>query len=413
MGAVGALQSVFPRDEADFAPKWNWLLFILFLPFTEPQVFKYPEMSGFDDAFAVVKACAFLVLIALYVRRKPTRAGIVSILLCGWMGLSTLVMKGSIVAFLGPAVGIVATFMVFEMVSGHDCMRFVKWIRNLLTVYFIINLFTVIIRDVGIDGGFRYFLGMDNRWWYFFLPWVATAFMVAVHERGEATVGAWAIWLASFFQLLYVWSVGAMVAMALWPLFWKLFTSKRPGRGYLIRRISPLFFIVLAANILLVTNAVLPLFKGIIVDVFHKDMTLAGRVYLWDTVLRLLEARPLTGMGSMGDADTIQFFYAGSGFVSACMVNHPHNIFLYYAFKGGVPAMLMYIYLCWLAVSSLEGCRRLKMSRVLICALSCYFSAALVDSMDFSLMHMLLALSYFINRIDLMGDSTAQSNISG
>ncbi|MDN0069404.1 MULTISPECIES: O-antigen ligase family protein [Collinsella] len=356
-------------------------------------MFKYSGLSFWDDVFAWLKAASALIIIVLYLRQRPSTATTVVAALCFWLGLATVLTRTSIVTFLGPAVGLISTFMLFDIVSKHDFITFLKWIRNLLSLYYFLNLLSYIIKETGMANIPITFLGIDNRWIYYFLPWIVVSFIVAIYERGQATVGAWAVWLVCLLQLAAVWSAGAMVSILMWPLLWGCFMAKKTTGGFAIRRLGVIFIVVIALNVLITADIILPSLRWLIVDVLHKDITLAGRTYLWESVLRLLETKPMTGMGALANDSAIDFFYSSSGYVFACMVNHPHNNFLYYAFRGGFPAMILYGALCYNAIRSIDKNRDLPYARCLAAGLSCFFLAALIDTMDFSLMHMIFAIS--------------------
>lgn len=380
--------------------KWNWLYFILLLPYTEPQSFKYNEVS--DSIFAAAKLVAFVLIAILYLRQRPSKFIFAATAFQGWIFISTVVERGSVSTFLGPAISLISTIMVFEMALKENSIQFLKWIRNLLTLYALINVLTLFLSEIGISS-ISTFLGMDNRWLYFYLPWVVVTFVVSVYERGVPTVWAWLSWLFSTGMLVYTWSAGGMLAMLAWPFAWIFFFDQKNLLGKRITINRKVLYIsiicILVINYLLVTGSILLSFKWLIVDTLHKDLTLSGRALLWRVTLDAAQKNPLFCTGQLDYDSTVQFFYVKSGFVPACAVNHPHDNFLYYLLHGGYPALILYSLLLFLSLKQIIDNFNVKTSCCIFVGIICFLIAGMVDSLDFPLMHMIFILGYNIKTL--------------
>lgn len=367
------------------------LLFLFVVPFIEPQLFKLPGMGFFDSLFAVAKLVSSVFIIVLYVRYKPSPIVLLMVACQAWILFSTIMNGGSLSRFAGPALTAVTMFMVGDMVLRLDAVFFCRIVRDYLSAFFIINAFTCALMSFGMDlpGAF---LGMDNRWIYAFLPWVAITFIVDAATKGRAGIYAWLSFAGAFGALVLAWSVGAMLALALWAIAWLLFSERILGKAGL-NMCTVLFVVFVVVQLLLVGGVLLPQLSTYISDYLHKDVTLSGRVYLWDAVLDVLDDNPLFGAGVQTSDNDAAYFYTYSGSISGTEVNHPHNYVLNVAYHGGFVAALIFVMIHYLICRRVDICSDRVMARCYLCFMTCYLFASSVDTLDYSLMYLLLALA--------------------
>lgn len=378
------------------------------LPFIEPQVFK--SFDDIDDLFAILKLFSACIVIALYLKGKISPLVIGMTVLQIWIGAATLINEGSIVRFAGPAITSVITLMVAEMALKADFLFFLRGIRNLLTIYFIINIVSIMFIQADIIELPYPFLGMDNRWIYFFLPWITLSFAVDALSDNKISIYSWATLFASILQLVLVWSVGAMLTIMLWCLLWICsYWRQRRGKRQ-ISKYAILFIIisVVLLNTLLINGMLLDWFGGFISNVFNKDVTLSGRTLIWNKVLLILESSPLLGEGVQSELYDVNLFTSISPSNPAFWVNHPHNFFLNIAFHGGWFAAVLFSIICFGSMVPLAKCNNSYYARSLFCGMICFFAASLVDTLDFSLFYLLIALSIYPDSKKIISNETAE-----
>ncbi|WP_165062519.1 O-antigen ligase [Adlercreutzia sp. ZJ154] len=279
------------------------------------------------------------------------------------------------------------------MASRGDLVRFLVNIRNLLSIYFALNLLTIIFISSGLLLLPNSFLGMDNRWIYFFLPWVIITFAVDA-LRGQTSRKSWIIFLIATVQLFAVWSVGAMMSMIIWIVLWIIESTKIK---YQSRKslTNPLIFFILITitEVLLISGLLIDITSSFIVNYFHKDPTLSGRTLIWDVALQTINASPIFGEGVQSEQYDIYLFTQIDPENPAFWVNHPHNYFLNVTFHGGWIAGALFVIIILMAFNSVKKAQGSLFSCCMLCGLVCFAAASLVDTLDFSMFYLLIALS--------------------
>lgn len=378
------------------------VLFLVTLPYIEPQIFKI-EFQFIDNIYAILKLSSSLIIICIYLlyfRFKISVAVILTCILQGWILLSTVVNHGSLVTYFGPSLTMISMFMIFEISLYDNWVKYLIYIRNLLSVFILINCFTILLVKASIIDSAFYFLGMDNRWIYFILPWIILNFVLTSFNK-QNIHRAWLSWGIGFCSLLITWSVGAMIAVGLFPIFCLIWNSRKLFKQLRANSIYPTILVILILNYLLTNQIILNYFRRIINNIFHKDITLAGRIYLWEAVYEVLSKNPLFGIGVLSNDKSINFFYVASGFVDACRVNHPHNFILYFAYRGGYIALLIFVSLVIYIFVQIKKSFNSSLSKYVFSGIVSILAASLVDTFDFSLTYLVFAIAanaYFIQK---------------
>lgn len=383
-------------------------LFVLLLAFIEPQLFKTEGFELGDSIYDVLRVIAGGITFFIYVRNKVSALVIASVILQSWIAVSTIINGGSLIRFVGPAVNMIATIMLFEMALEIDIRRFLQLIRNTLSLYVLINLATCALRAVGVINWSATFLGIDNRWFYFLLPWVVYSALCAYLEKGTLTIGALTSYILALAQLIVVWSVGAMIALISIPLYILVCNIIKKTFNISINHIYSIL-LLLSINLLLVGGQLIPQLSEMIREVLGKDGTFSGRVFLWAIVVAVLYKSPLFGNGVQSELYDINYFYINSGYYPACAVNHPHNFILNYAYHGGVPAALGFVIIYIYSIFHLRSSS--KICLLLASAFVSFFVASLVDTLDFSLMYSFLPLAVGLNGLEKASEKTRRQKV--
>lgn len=380
------------------------LYFFLILPFIEPQIFKTPGFAVFDKVYLVAKLLAAFLIILLYINKKYFNVSKYVILMSltqGCIFIGTLINGGSIIRFTGPAIASIVVIIYGEMLPNYNWKKIIKFIEKYLTLFFIINLLTIPLRELGVTilvKNETTFLGIDNRWIYFLLPWTIIA-MINDYIKNNKLTYSIIVYVVSFLSLLYVWSAGAMIAYIILPIAYFILIRVYAHKNIISRFISRIvFWSYLLINFLLVNNIILLSLKPIINNVLHKDITLAGRIYLWESVLDVLKSNPLFGIGfQTHDYDKL-FFYESSGFIPATRVNHPHNHLAYVAYHGGWLALVAFLIFVYAFMTYIDKINDKGIAIICLSSAIAIFSAALVDTLDFSLFYLLIPIIIVLNK---------------
>lgn len=370
-----------------------FLYFLLLVPFIEPQMFKLQGFEGANLFYSAIRAIASVGILLISLKKKQTMATYCMMGAQAWILLSTIINSGSITRYMGPAVISIAMFMLGSLVleKGGSCLRtFLDYLRRFLELFLILNLVTWFL-SIAFNSAIPYFLGIENRWVYFYLPLVWVSFSTDMMAKKQVSKRSWITLLVCLAHLVVMWSVGAFLSLFLWIPLWFAVRAFANKTSHVPSAII-LMGIFLGINVLLTSGLFNAALRPLLVDILHKDITLSGRTHLWRVVFEVVAKSPLLGRGVQNAATDVSFFLNQTG-VFACAVNHPHNYLLNIAFHGGIPAVVMFAMSHVAAFAGLRERDENNLYAPLYCMLFCYLFASLVDTLDFSLMYLFLAVA--------------------
>ncbi|MGN0620892.1 MAG: O-antigen ligase family protein [Porcipelethomonas sp.] len=378
--------------------------FILLLPFIEPQIFKIPGFELADKIFLLLKLMAAAAIIIEYMLKINISVSKYVVLMTGCQVvklISTIINNGSVTRYSGPAINAVACIMIGELAFKSDWKKFFVYVENYLTVFFMLNSVTFILKIVGLYPYWGTFLGIENRWIYVLLPWTIIAFVNSYLKNKKISAHAWIIYFVSTLSLVIMWSAGAMISFLIIPVvFWfSKFIIKKKG---IFRNIASraMFLAVTFINFLLVYGIILDFLGPFIVKYLHKSTTLTGRTFLWDAVINVLNKNPLLGRGVQTHEYDMEFFYNSSGRLGGMAVNHPHNHLLNVADNGGFLALGFFVLVLYFVMRDVDRIRDNKLKRIFFTGALAIFTAALVDTLDFSLFYLLIPLAANLSHLE-------------
>lgn len=369
--------------------KYFWLLF----PFLEPLLFK-DYLEWVDLFFTCGKLIALLIIIIEYFSRyKLSKYLLVVFLYEIWLLIATILNPdGSIVRYCGPTVSVIGVCMYIELIIKRGLIVEVLHIlTNTLSVFCIINAITVFLYPQGLtnqgDENYIYFLGLENRFSFYYLPLVAFSGLYSYLKYGKVKLFVYIMSLFNMLILIDKWAVGGMLGMIFMNM---LLLFRKSLFSYKIFNSVVCFVIVIIANILLVFLRVQYLFEDFIVNDLGKDITLTGRTLLWDYGLLSFLYRPIWGIGYQD---------LGSLPVEMLNVGHMHNLFMNVLFYGGLGGMVLFLIIQFNWVKSLMNYRRYFEASILNLCLFAAFIMSLGDTFDSAPYWILVSMSVYINRI--------------
>lgn len=371
--------------------------FLYLIPYMEPQIFKSPGYEIGDKVFLLLKLISFgFIAFEYFCYMLPKRSvlkkyTILMVFMQGTTLISTIYNNGSITRYLGPAIASVSMLFLGELLYYTKCQKFFYYIETYLGIFYVINLITYIMRVVGVPI-YPSFLGIDNRWIYFLLPWTIIAFINDYNKNKKLTYSK-KIYIISLLSLVIVWSMGAVLAFLVLPISYymiKLLTKKYSiVKSYISRLV---FWVFLILNYILVNNLIIKLFANFIRNTLNKDITLSGRTNLWAGVIKVLKNSPFLGMGVQTQDFDLNFFYNVGLHAPGSRVNHPHNHLLYVAYRGGLLSVVVLLIIIYLFMKSLDKSKDKKYMMIVLSSIISIFTAALVDTLDFSLFYLMVPL---------------------
>lgn len=382
------------------------LLFALMLiVFFEPQMFKEESFVGVekvDFVYKIAKLICFVITSIFYVKEKNFKIsklllsiGILQVI----MLISTIIYKGDLVRFVGPAITTVTMCMIAEiLIKKQNLFSILKIVNIYFAICFIINVITVFLLDFTSCELFTraYFMGIDNRFIFTMIPWVLFEGLVELHENGKTGIKFHLVFALCESLLLYKNSTSAMLVFFLY--YFVVFSDKTT-----FKLKYSLFFSYVAANVLIVVFKIQNIFTQV-VGMLGKDITFSGRTYLWDGILKWSYKYPLIGRGMRSIEYDKHFFYINSApyYHEWCKVIHAHNSLMTLLYRGGILSVLIYLGIIFATIKSLYDSYSSKYARILGITLIIILIASIFDTMDFAALYFIITMIINIKALDII-----------
>ena len=137
-------------------------------------------------------------------------------------------------------------------------------------------------------------------------------------------------------------------------------------------------------------------FQGFIVNFLNKDITLSNRIYIWDSVIDIINNASITQLilGHGYDIRLITINMRG-----VMVQTHSHNEILKIILDSGVLGLSIFAYIIHITTKKLSKYNSNKMSIVLMGSILAFFTMGLTEACFYIHFYIILALA---NNIDNM-----------
>lgn len=381
------------------------LVMIIYL---EPQIFKENSFVGvelFDRVYKILKLISFFFTFLIYTKVNKFNVSkllILTALLQGTFFISTIINHGDLMRFIGPAITTINVVMICEiLIKKKIIIDVLKKVNIYLWICFFINLISIILIDCTAVSEYVsvYFLGIDNRFLFTFIPWITFEGIVSYKQSGKLNNRWKLVVILCEGVSLYKFSVSAMICLALYfILFFKFSESKNYAKYS-----TGLLYGYFVLNILFLKFKIQEKFKHYIL-VLGKDMTLSGRTFIWDGVFKMLKEKVMLGNGMQSLEYDKNFFYNSTSpyFLEFCKVTHAHNSIMTVLYRGGVISAAIYIYILFYVAKKIKENKDTLCSSLFLVSFLIILITSIFDTIDFAMLYFIFTLivnSEVLNKI--------------
>lgn len=368
-----------------------WLIF----PFLEPLVFK-SWMQPIDTVYSMAKIIAifFILIDCLNIKKIPKIIWLI-ILYQLVLYLSTFLNpNGDVMRLIGPSISVIGPCLYVQvMFEKNKWKEMLSYISAILSVLCIINLVTVILYPYGIvkeamdsNGNEQFFLGIENRFSFFYLPLLGIQAIYALATKGKIELYVWLMGLINTLVLVYFWALGGMLAMLLLMIFLLCFNIVNFGK---LLKVYVMAFFILIGNYLLVIERIMYKYEHFFTVTLDKDVTMSGRTFLWDYGLLSFSEHPILGVG-----------YVDTRYLGRFLdVAHMHNLMMNILFTSGLLGIFLFFTIQYQWMKRVNKFRDTKEGGILIIIMFVSFFMSMADSFDGATFWIIVMLAYNINKI--------------
>lgn len=371
---------------------------ILLIPFFEiPYFTEY--LNKFNTLYDILLIFSFLIS-ALYTFKQKciSKINIFIIIMLIILFFSTLINGADILFCLKDIMKILGLSLLTEYGIKHDKNNFIKSASLFLSILVYINLISIIKHPIGLymnKTGYieNWFLGYKNTHILYILPGILFNFLNSYNKKSKLTIYNYIFFIISFISTLLVNNGTAIIALFIILIF--LLFSKYISKVNIIniKNITIAYaFLFFGIIIFRLQN----IFKFLIVDILHKDLTFTGRTYIWDKAIKMISSKPLLGYGN------VSFEYNK-------IIYSTHNMVLGVLHKIGIIGLIMFLITMFTAIKELYFTRKEYISKLLSVILTSYLIMMLTESYSFKFFIFILVICYNVKFL-LSGGNYGENN---
>ena len=365
-----------------------FFLILLFVPFFKPDiVVSFPKINYIYYALLLI---SLFVIVLNYIKNHNLNKFIILYIIYFIITLiSTILNDGNIPKMLVDFLQNIGIIMAIEIYSKKNCEKLFKVLTVMFYSITILNTLSFILVPEGIVKTQImkepiYFLGIDNRFSFNYLPGICVISIYDYLRKNKLSILTYLYMFITYVTFIYFWSAGALVAETLLIIYILFLRNKI--------NINPKKYLTidLIAFISLVFFRIQNLFSFLIVDVLHKDLTLSSRTFLWDKAIKIIKNNLFIGIGVQKSEYMLNNISA----------YHSHSYFLNILVQSGVFGLISFLLCIFVSLKKLSQYENSNISKIISFTIFSMLIMLLVDTFDITCnMILLLSIGYYFGNL--------------
>jgi len=252
--------------------------FVLILP---RSITLFPKLDNFFDILSLLM---YMFIIVVYIlNKKYSKIQLYLFLFFFSLFIPTLFKSHDYMFYIKLYINYFSVSLFTELSIKYNFEVFYKGFKRVLSIFIIFNFVSLFLFPNGIMNIKEYyFLGYDNA--SIITIVIGTTILCALDTIKNGKLSKFTVFLVfiSFLTYYLQWAVSCMVNIVLLILYIILLNNDKflfIKKRITIKKITYLSLIIFLS---LVFFRIQNIFEFLIVDILHKDLTITGRIYIWD-----------------------------------------------------------------------------------------------------------------------------------
>ena len=328
----------------------KYLLYILsLLSFLQPPYLSvaYPKIVSILKIIQIALGVFFLLK---YLKKdKVSKFQIFFVITQFWLFICCLKngisFKQSFIDFMQ-----ISLFSIFlEYAIKYETKIFFKSFLFLFECYIIINFFSIILNPNGMyinpltKTSENFFLGYKNGHITYILPLLLIEYINMIKSNKSLSLRFIVFSFLSIITELILWSGTSLIGVFIFVLATFILEFRENTRSHINLYLKSYVILYFSIIIFRLHNV----FSFIIVDSLKKDLTFTGRTGIWDKAIGFINKELLFGYGSQTSLEHSKKY-------NAIYATSAHNQVLEIIYQGGIPFLILNIYLVILVKKKLS-----------------------------------------------------------
>lgn len=330
-------------------------IFLICLVLFQSTVLSYEsEMLNnvLDTMYICLFSYAFIKeLYSIMIKRNKISSSLIFITIyCVILLFSTAYNEIDMLLAIKKCIKLMTICIFVEYYSRESRVKFVFTASIFFKFMIYINFISIIIFPsgmlmIGIYNNIpNWILGYKNSFFWFILPGlVLNEFNKYINGIHFITFSDIFLWTISFFSVAIIGEASATSAFCLIAFFFYMIVFYNHIKVTYAMYIC-IFVIFIIVSIFLLNNKNFDLFKPIFA-LFGKNVTLTGRLTIWNLTENFILKQPIIGYG-VESIDVVSQKIIGG---------HSHNIILWVLYQGGLLCLLIHVIYLWNIIIKLKN----------------------------------------------------------
>ena len=310
--------------------------------------------------------------------------------------VSTLLNQGDLVSYVKELISFLTTYFVIKFGLEKSPKKFINIFSTYLSLLLVLNTLSTIIFYP--DAMFRdnnnpiFFMGGDNTSVRLYIIAVLFSFMKKYIKNKKMVMPVASLLNLFVFSMIRDLGGGKICFIILLLCTGYLIYGVNIPRK-IMRKI--IMVNVLLFFILVIVNK-MSLFKFIIVDILHRNLSLTDRTIIWDITIKKIMSKPVMGYGMI---DGLAF----QSMLPYIIGVNAHNTYLMILFDGGIVLFAIFIISMIIVQMNFDSVKHDRWIYMIPLTLLTLMIRAQIEGWDVVWLFMLLFLCYSYNKIEQLG----------
>ncbi len=309
---------------------------------------------------------------------------------------TTTLNKGDLLGYVKELVSFMTTYYVIKYGLEKNATKFINIFSTYLLLLLIINTFSSIIfypnamfRD---NNNPIFFMGGDNTSVRLYIISILFCFMNKYITLKKMTVPT--VPLLNLLTFSIVRDLGGGKVCFIILLLCILYLIY--GANIPIKTIKKIIVVNVVLFFLLVIVNKIGLFKFIIVDVLHRNLSLTDRTVIWDITIKKIINSPIIGYGMINGLS----FQAMLPYITGI---NAHNTYLMILFNGGIILFIIFVISMLIGQAKFDSIKHDRWIYMIPFTLLTLMIRAQIEGWDVIWLFILLFLCYSYDKIEQLG----------
>lgn len=328
--------------------------------------------------------------------RKFNKLDFTMIIFYIFLLVSTLLNHGDLVCYVKELISFLTTYFVIKFGLEKSPKKFINIFSTYLSLLLVLNTLSTIVFYP--DAMFRdnnnpiFFMGGDNTSVRLYIIAVLFSFMKKYIKNKKMVMPV--VSLLNLFVFSMIRDLGGgkicfiILLLCTGYLIYGVNIPRKIMRKIIMVNVL-LFFILVIVN-------KMSLFKFIIVDILHRNLSLTDRTIIWDITIKKIMSKPVMGYGMI---DGLAF----QSMLPYIIGVNAHNTYLMILFDGGIVLFAIFIISMIIVQMKFDSVKHDRWIYMIPLTLLTIMIRAQIEGWDVVWLFILLFLCYSYNKIEQLG----------